>query len=98
MKKQLTYITPLKAGIVLGTLYGILSLIVMPFFLLAALLGNKSGGAASVALGIGLALLMPVIYAVAGFLGGLIGAALYNLIAKWTGGLEFEVRDVALPT
>lgn len=31
--------------------------------------------------------------AVAGFIGGLIGAALYNLVAKWTGGLEFEVSD-----
>jgi hypothetical protein len=96
MKKQLTYITPLRAGIVLGVLYGILSLLVVPFVLLAALLGSKTGvPGPSIFLGVGLAILLPVLYAVAGFIGGVIGAALYNLIAKWTGGLEFEVRDVA---
>ncbi len=95
MKKQLTYIAPLKAGIVLAALYGILSLIFVPFFLLAAVFGGKSGGATPAVFGVGFAILMPVLYAVAGFIGGIIAAALYNLIAKWTGGFEFEVRDVA---
>ncbi len=45
-------------------------------------------------LGVGFAIMMPVIYAVFGFIGGVIAAALYNLIAKWTGGFEFEVRDL----
>ena len=94
MKKQLTYIAPLKAGIVLAALYGILSLIFVPFFLLAAVVGSKSGETLPAVFGVGFAIMMPVIYAVVGFLGGLIGAALYNLIAKWTGGFVFEVRDV----
>jgi len=96
MKKQLTYIAPLRAGIVLAALYGILSLILVPFFLLAAFLGNKSGGPAPAVFGVGFAIMVPVLYVVAGFLIGVIAAALYNLIAKWTGGFEFEVRDVAL--
>ena len=95
MKKQLTYITPLRAGIVLGVLYGILSLLVVPFVLLAAVLGSKTGVPAPAVFGVGLAILLPVLYAAAGFIGGIIGAALYNLIAKWTGGFEFEVRDLA---
>ena len=96
MKKQLTYITPLRAGIVLGVLYGILSLLVVPCVLLAAALGSKTGvPALGIFLGAGLAILLPVLYAAAGFIGGIIGAALYNLIAKWTGGFEFEVRDLA---
>ena len=96
MKKQLTYIAPLRAAIVLAALYGILSLIFVPFFLIGALLGGKSGGAIPAVFGFGFAIMMPVIYAVLGFLGGLIAAALYNLIARWTGGFEFEVRDVVL--
>ncbi|HKI69408.1 MAG TPA: hypothetical protein VKA67_07465 [Verrucomicrobiae bacterium] len=95
MKKQLTYIAPLRAGIVLGVLYGILSLIFVPIFLIAAVLGSRSGTPAPAIFGVGFAIMMPVIYAVIGFIGGIIAAALYNLIAKWTGGFEFEVRDLA---
>jgi len=95
MKKQLTYIAPLKAGIILGILYGIISLIIVPFFLLAALFGSRAGGAGAAVFGLGFVIMLPVIYAVVGFIGGVISAFLYNLIAGWTGGFEFEVRDLA---
>jgi len=94
MKKQLTHISPLRAGIVLGVLYGFLGLIFVPFFLIAAVIGGKSGGMPAAFGGAFFAILLPVFYAVAGFVGGVIAAAIYNLVAKWTGGLEFEVRDV----
>jgi hypothetical protein len=94
MKKQLTYIAPLRAGIVLAVLYGILGLIFVPFFLLAAIFGSRAGAPVAFG-GAFLAIFFPVLYAIAGFVGGIIAAALYNLVAKWTGGLEFEVRDVA---
>jgi hypothetical protein len=93
MKKQLTYVSPLRAGIIFGILYGLLSLIVLPFFLLAAIFGSK-GSSAIGALGMLFAIMLPVIYAVLGFIGGLIAAALYNVVAKWTGGFEFETQDV----
>jgi hypothetical protein len=94
MRKQLTRIVPLKAGIVLGVLYGILSLLVAPFILLAAVLSSKAQTATPAIFGVGFAIMLPLIYAVVGFIGGIIAAAIYNLVAKWTGGLEFEVRDV----
>ncbi|HOY59290.1 MAG TPA: hypothetical protein PK640_14290 [Verrucomicrobiota bacterium] len=87
--KRLTRVTPLRAGIVSGILYGIAGLIAVPFLLMAAIFGRDAGGA------LAFAILAPVFYAVAGFIGGLIAAALYNLVAKWTGGLEFEVSDDA---
>lgn len=93
MKKQLTYITPLRAGIVLGVLYGLLGLVFVPFFLLMTVFASRAG-APAVFGGAFFAILFPVIYAIAGFIGGVICAAIYNLVAKWTGGLEFEVRDV----
>jgi hypothetical protein len=95
MRKRLTYIAPLKAGIVLGVLYGILSLIFVPFILLAVVFGSKAGAAPFAIFGVGFAIVMPVLYAAVGFIGGIIAAALYNLIAKWTGGFEFEVCDSA---
>jgi hypothetical protein len=86
--RRLTRVTPLKAGIVLGILYGIGGLIAAPFVLIAAFAGNQG------VQGIALAVMLPIIYAVGGFIGGIIAAALYNLVAKWTGGFEFEVSDV----
>jgi hypothetical protein len=97
MKKQLTYVAPLKAGIILGIVYGILSLIFIPFFLLLAVFGSKSGGPFPAIFGMGFAIAMPFIYAVLGFIFGVILAALYNLAAKWTGGLEFEVNTLPPP-
>jgi len=94
MKKQLTHISPLRAGFVLGVLYGLLGLLFIPFFLLAAVFGTKSGGTPAAFGGVFLAVLFPVFYAVGGFIGGIIAAAIYNVVAKWTGGLEFEVQDV----
>jgi hypothetical protein len=37
-------------------------------------------------------ILMPVIYGVMGFIGGVISAAVYNLVARWIGGIELEVE------
>ena len=76
----------------LGILYGILGLIFIPFFLLAALIGSRAGVPAF--FGDFFVLLMSVLYAFIGFIGGIIAGALCNVIAKWTGGLEFAVGGV----
>ena len=95
MKKQLTRIAPLKAGIVLGTVYALLSLLLVPIFLLAGLFAGAHGNsAAPFIFGTGFAVLMPLIYGAMGFICGVLSAAIYNLVAKWNGGLEFEVRDL----
>jgi hypothetical protein len=89
MKKRLTHVAPLQLGIVLGALYGIVSLIFVPFILLAALFGRgfHLGGI--------LLIFLPILYAIGGFIGGVISAAVYNLIAKWTGGVEFTTTEVS---
>jgi hypothetical protein len=96
MKKRLTHIAPLQLGIVLGILYGIVSLILVPFFALAALAGVRGGGPHGIPVGMmmgGFVILLPFIYAIFGFIGGVISAAVYNLIAKWTGGIEFTTTE-----
>ncbi len=97
MRKQLTYIAPLRAGIVLGMLYGILSLLIVPFLVLSFAFTARTGGAFPAIFGIVFAVMAPILYGVLGFIGGLLAAALYNLIAKWTGGLVIETRDLAPP-
>jgi hypothetical protein len=84
---------------IMGLVYGCMGLIFVPFFLIFALVGTfaqKDASAAPFAglLGIVLAVLLPVMYGVMGFVTGAIGAALYNLIARKFGGfeMEFEIR------
>ena len=43
-------------------------------------------------LGVGFAIFAPIMYGVMGFLVGVIGAFLYNVVAKWVGGIEVEVE------
>jgi hypothetical protein len=87
-KKRLTRVAPLQAGIVFGVLYGIFGLIAAPFLLVGAFTGREANAS-----GILIAAVFPVLYAIGGLIGGLLAAALYNLVAKWTGGLELELRE-----
>ncbi len=102
MTKRLTRIAPLKTGIVVGVLYALLGLVAVPFLMLVgasaaaiARHGASTGlpAPATLLFGVG-ALFLPIFYGVIGFLIGVIGAAIYNLVARWTGGIEFSVEDV----
>ena len=88
MKRRLTNVSPLKPGITLAVACGVLSLLVVPLLLLASIF--HGGGIAGV-----LVIFLPVIYAVLGFIGGVIAAFVYNLVAKWTGGIEFTTEEAS---
>ncbi len=101
MTRRLKRIAPLQAGKIFAILYGLMGLIFLPFFALAAILGAfaeqaQPGHAAPAAIAggllLGMGIAMPIFYAVMGFVIGIISSALYNLIARWVGGLEFEVE------
>lgn len=81
----------------MGVLYGCLGLLFIPFFLIFAMVGTFAGQKdvpfAGV-LGIVFAIVMPILYGVMGFVTGAIGAALYNLLAKWLGGFELELEGM----
>lgn len=95
MTKRLQHIAPLQLGIVLATLYGIISLIFVPFIILISIFGAKTqNGSGFLAGGIVFIIFIPFIYALLGFIGGVITGFIYNLIAKWTGGIEFTLADV----
>jgi hypothetical protein len=102
MKRTLKRINPFQLAKILAALYGLLSLLIVPFFVLAAVAGtmapHASDGAApsspalAIGFALGMAIVMPVLYAAMGFIGGLLVGWIYNLLAKWIGGLEFEVE------
>ena len=102
MTRRLTRIAPMPVAKIFGILYALFGLIFLPFFVIAGLAGlfadgsNANAGAAGLMIGgmIAMAVIFPIMYGVMGFFGGLLVAAMYNLIARWVGGIEFEVEDV----
>jgi len=104
MKRTIKRIAPLQAGKMMGVLYACMGLIFLPIFMLAGAAGvfaqhaqgtqGASAAPAAAVAGImfGMGLFLPVIYGVMGFVLGIIGAAVYNLVAGWIGGIEVEVE------
>ena len=43
-------------------------------------------------LGVGAVIVLPIFYGVLGFIGGVIGAVLYNVFAAMVGGVEIETQ------
>ena len=71
---------------VVGVLYTLVGVALVPFILIAAMYSpNKAG------LGPGVALALPIIYGAAGFIFTAIGCALYNFVAGLVGGIEVEL-------
>ena len=86
----------LSVGKVLGCLYAMLGLIIGGFLTLLSLAGAAAGGRdagpAALLVGVGAIVIIPVIYGGIGFIGGIIMAALYNVVASVIGGIEFELK------
>jgi hypothetical protein len=85
----------LSVGKVLGCLYVVLGVIVGGLFSLLsstnAAVGGRDQGVAALLFGGNSIIIVPVIYGVIGFIGGIIGAALYNVVATTVGGIEIEL-------
>ncbi len=84
-----------------GTLYLLVGLIFGAIFALIGLAGftaSRMGGLDSAPsivqalFGVGALVILPIFYGAMGFIGGLIGAALYNLLARIVGGIELDLE------
>jgi len=100
---ELRRVEPLRAANIAGVVYAILTaaiaVVALPFVLVATALVPSGDAAGPGALALFL-LLYPVLGAVMGWLSGLLTSAIYNVVVRWTGGLQFELRgrgDPALP-
>jgi hypothetical protein len=88
----------LSLGKMFAVIYGGLGLLVglgLAVFSLVggALLANQQGanaGLPAAFTGIAAVIVLPILYGLAGFIGGIITAALFNFGARLTGGLEIE--------
>jgi hypothetical protein len=95
IKRRIKRIAPLQLGKMLAILYGIMGLIFIPFFLIMSAVATQMPSEQRVgmmAMGAGFAVFAPLVYGAMGFIIGALGAVLYNLIARWIGGVEVEVE------
>jgi len=103
MTKQLRTIGAVSCAKVAAVLYGVVGLIIGAVISLASLLGvfaqnfgavpDQPGSALfGVLFSVGAIVLLPVIYACMGAIGGLIMAGVYNLVARTVGGIELEIE------
>ena len=65
-------------------------------FAAASTSNNHAAAVLPAALGVGMFVVgivcVPIIYGMIGFVIGALGALIYNLIAKWLGGIEIELE------
>jgi hypothetical protein len=97
---RLKRIEPVSLGKILGLMYVVLGFIVGFFVsaicIIGTLVGMPGRGDSpfphilGLFFGIGSVILFPFLYGVLGFVGGIIAGWFYNIIAKWTGGIEME--------
>lgn len=95
MKKQISRLSPHQNGKVFGALMAVSSLfLVIPMALMMAAMGPQvDHNGNEVVFPIGFVFVMPIIYAVFGYLFSVIGCVVYNLLFKYIGGFEFELID-----
>jgi len=96
-------VNPVSAAKVGGVLYALLGLVIGACISIGAMAfgglmsslsdqGGSSGPGAMVGMlfGAGAIIIMPIFYGILGFIGALISAFLYNIAAKFAGGIEVD--------
>jgi hypothetical protein len=90
MRKRVSRISILQSAKMATAMYALLgflyTLIGIPIFIF----GNEKAKVMGIVY-----MCMPVLLAIFGFIFVVIASAIYNLVARWLGGFEFEVTDVA---
>ena len=93
MVTRIRNINPIQLGIVSAVLEAFVGLLVGIFFgLFSSAMGALAPGGAG-NFGWLSIIIFPIMYAVIGFIGGIIGGFLYNLVAGWTGGIEITLSQ-----
>lgn len=90
MKTRITRLSPRQNAKVFAVLMAVTSLVfVVPFMFIASAMGPKGSGFPTFML-----LVLPVLYLVFGYIFTAIGCWVYNVLAGFTGGVEFETQSI----
>jgi hypothetical protein len=87
----------LSTAKLMGLCYFAFGLLLSPIFLLAGLLQQLAGARESLGTiaGVAIAVIIPFVYGIMGFIGGALSAFAYNIFATWVGGIEVELKSPA---
>ncbi len=72
-------------GLIMGIIYALVGTLMIAF-------ASTKGSGILAGLGFTAIIIMPIIYGLIGFVGGAVGAWLYNLFAGLVGGIEIELK------
>jgi hypothetical protein len=86
----------LSSGLMTGAMYVFIALVLATVMLVMTILGIEiKGDADALVLGVGfsifLLVFLPIIYGILGFIFGVIMAAVYNVAARMTGGIQLNL-------
>ena len=85
----------LVVGLIVGVIYALLILVYT--FLGASFVSSDARmavGGSGVVFAVIALIGFPILYTIVGFIGGAIGALVYNLCARMLGGIEMEVENI----
>lgn len=87
----------------IGVIYGLVWWLVISPIMVAGMKSTMGGGNTAnmgmlAGMGVFAVVFFPIFFAIVGFIAGLIYAALYNLAARWTGGVEMTFEQVPVAT
>ena len=84
-------------GLLIGVIYGLIFMIFGAAISSLAPQGDSQamGGLGAIVIGLVIMIAVPIFYGILAFIGGAIGALVYNLAAGVVGGLKFELEGVA---
>jgi hypothetical protein len=88
----------LSCAKIFGAVQAAIGLVFMPFFLLVGLAGvfaSRGGNSLPAAGFVVIAVLLPILYGIIGFIMGALGAWVYNLVSNWFGGIELQLQPPA---
>lgn len=88
--------SPHKTALTLACVMALSSLILifpMSMMFMALPMMGPNGSTVSPSMPFSMLIIMPVIYLIIGYIMTLIGALIYNVVAKFTGGIQFELVE-----
>jgi hypothetical protein len=75
-------------GFIIGLIWAAIGIVIFDF---AGMAGAAMPRWASIFFGGAAIIIMPIVYAILGFIGGIIVAFIYNVLAGWIGGVKIEL-------
>ncbi len=85
---------PVNFGKIMAVIYALFGAVVGAMFTLLAMMGltSPADAASNPMVGLHSIIVFPILYGIVGILSGLITACIYNLAAKWFGGIILETE------